>query len=291
MNEPAPTRAVLAAATEHLAAAGVPTPRVDAELLAAYVLDCARSALVLRKAFPAEALGRYWDLLERRAARVPLQHITGEAGFRYLTLEVRPGVFIPRPETETVAQMAIDAAAARPVPALVVDLCTGAGGIAISVATEVPGAKVWAVDLNPQAVALARANAARHGARLDVSVGDVRDPVLLAHLAGQVDVLVANPPYIPFDAEPIDVEVREHDPTIALYGGGEDGLEVPAAVVERARTLLRPGGVLVIEHGDEQGEAMREIVEERGGFTAVRTEIDLTGRERMVLAQRTEVAH
>ena len=293
-------RQVLSAAAAHLEHAGVQTARVDAELLAAHVCSLGRSELLLTREFPGALLGRYWELIERRAAREPLQHLTGETGFRYLTLEVRPGVFVLRPETEMVAEAAIlaaqettrtAAAGDAPGPVRIVDLCTGAGGIALACAQEVPGAQVWAVDLSPEAVALTRANAERNELTLTVIHGDVQDAGLLAELHGTVDVVVSNPPYIPFECEPLEAEVRDYDPPAALYGGGADGLEVPIAVINRAQELLRPGGVLIVEHGDEQGRAMREHVEHQGGFQEIHTQQDLTNRDRMVIAARDQVAH
>lgn len=291
-SSPTPTaREALRAAADLLDRAGVPSPRVDAELLACHVWGIDRSALFTMDRLPQGALAQFWELVERRADRVPLQHLTGETWFRHLTLEVRAGVFVPRPETEMVAEVAILDARDRPRPVRIVDLCTGAGGIAISCAQEVPGANVWAVDISPEAVALAEANADRNSCEVHTVRADVRSGPLLPELAGAVDVVVSNPPYIPFDAEPVDAEVRDYDPPAALYGGGEDGLEVPAAVVDRAHELLRPGGLLVVEHGDEQGAAMRALVTRRGGFTGVHTRGDLTGRDRMVVATRLEVAH
>lgn len=293
-------RQVLSAAAAHLGHAGVPAARVDAELLAAHVCGIGRSELLITREFPGALLGRYWELVERRAAREPLQHLTGETGFRYLTLEVRAGVFVPRPETEMVAEAAIlaaqgttraAAAGGAAGPVRIVDLCTGAGGIALACAQEVPGAQVWAVDLSPEAVALTRANAERNGLTVSVVEGDVQGAGLLAELHGTVDVVVSNPPYIPFECEPLEAEVRDYDPPAALYGGGVDGLAVPIAVIHRARALLRPGGTLIIEHGDGQGRAMREHVERQGGFQEIHTQQDLTNRDRMVVAARDQVAH
>src|SRR5699024_1984691 len=159
----------------HLEQAGVPTPRVDAEVLAAYAFDTTRSQLILLDAPPADRLEQYWELISRRAEREPLQHLTGETGFRHLTLAVRPGVFVPRPETEAVAAAAIDLARASGVPARIVDLCTGAGGIAMACAQEVPGAKVWAVDASLEAARLATDNAAASDLAVTVLVGDVRE--------------------------------------------------------------------------------------------------------------------
>lgn len=264
-----------------LAEAGVPSPEVDARLLAGHVLGV--SSLVMAPVTPPEGFAaQYAELVERRRRREPLQHLTGIATFRYLELEVRPGVFVPRPETEVVAQMAIDAAEPG---ALVVDLCCGAGGIALSIATEVRGARVVALDASPEAAELTRDNARRVGAAaVRVLLADVREPGLLGELDGRVDVVVSNPPYIPPGAVPVDPEVRDHDPDLALYGGGTDGLEVPRAVVLAARRLLRLGGTFVMEHAEVQAAAVREVVAAAGFEDAVSFQ-DLTGRDRGVRAR------
>ena len=273
------------AAGRVLAEAGVPSPEHDARALAAHVLGV--SQIHTLASVPASFTARYADLVERRRCREPLQHIVGTTAFRHLRLHVERGVFVPRPETELVAQVAIDEAhrlvGRREVP-VVVDLCCGAGGIAISVAAEVPGAKVSAVDLSPEAVALTVVNATACGVELRVEVADATADVL-PDLTGLVDVVVANPPYIPPDAVPLEPEVRDHDPDLALYGGGLDGLDVPRGVVASAARLLRDGGLLVLEHGENQGEALREIVSD-AGFADARTLPDLTGRQRMVVARR-----
>lgn len=278
-------------ATAVLAEAGVPSPRQDALALAAYALGLPRVEPVLPPPLPAGFAAEFADLVERRRTREPLQHIVGSTVFRYVTLRVEPGVFVPRPETETVAQLAIDeaaAVAARGRRPLVVDLCTGTGAIAIAVDTEVPASRVVAVDLSDEAVGLARANAgAVAGLDLRVVQGDVRDTALLAELDGTVDVLVSNPPYIPPDAVPLDPEVRDHDPDLALYGGGADGLDVPRAVVAAAARLLAPGGLLVMEHAEVQGDAARAAAVATGLLTDVRTKPDLTGRPRTLVARRT----
>jgi release factor glutamine methyltransferase len=285
-DERAALRAQLETAAARLAAAGVPSPRPDALALAAHALGVERLVLAVPPPVPDGFAARYRDLVARRAAREPLQHILGFTHFRRVRLRVEPGVFVPRPETELVAGAAI--AAARVVAGrapLVVDLCTGTGAIAAAVADELPGARVVAVDVEPAAAALARANlAGAPSAR--VRVGDVADPGLLAELDGTVDVVVSNPPYIPPDTEPVDPEVREHDPARALYGGGADGLGVPRLVSAAAARLLRPGGVLVMEHGDAQGAAARTLVAAAGAFAEIVTHPDLTGRDRFVTARR-----
>lgn len=283
-------RAYVDGATAVLAEAGVPSPRHDALVLAACVLGLPRVEPVMAPPLPASFAADYAGLVERRRAREPLQHIVGHTVFRYVTLRVEPGVFVPRPETETVAQLAVDeaaAVAARGGSPLVVDLCTGTGAIAVSVDTEVPASRVVAVDLSDEAVGLARHNAgAVAGPDLRVVQGDVRDPALLAELDGTVDVVVSNPPYIPPDAVPLDPEVRDHDPDLALYGGGVDGLDVPRAVIGAAARLLAPGGLLVMEHAEVQDAQARAAAVATGAFEEVRTVPDLTGRPRTLVARR-----
>jgi release factor glutamine methyltransferase len=283
-------RALVDAAARVLADAGVGSPRHDATALAAYALGLPRLDLVLAPPVPDGFTEEFAGLVDRRRRREPLQHIVGSTVFRYLTLRVEPGVFVPRPETETVAQVAVDEAARLATlgeSPLVVDLCCGAGGIALSVDTEVPGSRVVAVDASPEAVALTRHNSGAAGSlSLRVEQGDVRDPALLADLDGTVDVLVSNPPYIPPDAVPVDPEVRDHDPDLALYGGGVDGLEVPRAVLAAAARLLVPGGLLVMEHAEVQDAAARAAAEATGAFDAIESRPDLTGRPRMLVARR-----
>jgi release factor glutamine methyltransferase len=289
---------LLRSARERLATAGVPSPGPDAEHIVAHALDMTPgevAAAALRGArVDAPRARAVEELVEQRAARVPLQHLTGRAPFRTVELAVGPGVFVPRPETEVVAGLAIEEAAAL-APAgrepLVVDLCTGSGAIAIAVAVEVPAARVVAVELDRLAHAWARRNVdaltpqvrGRVDLRRGNAVGSDRD--VLADLAGAVDVLVTNPPYIPDGARPVDPEVADHDPRLALYGGGPDGLQVPRGVIAAAAGLLRDGGLLVMEHGDAQVRAARHLVD-GPGWHDVRTAEDLTGRPRAVLARR-----
>lgn len=277
-----------------LADAGIDSPRVDVELLAAHLLGIGRGDLVARAALGAPAPAGLTDLVRRRAERVPLQHLTGVAPFRGLELAVGPGVFVPRPETEQVAQQAIDAAGAvvdRDGSAVVVDLCTGSGAIALAVRTEVPAATVHAVELDAAAHDWALRNltgssgsSGAQGAQVHLVRGDAR--TALTELDGTVDVVVSNPPYVPPGATPRDPEVRDHDPAVALYGLGPDGLTVPRGVVVAAARLLRTGGVLVMEHAEVQAAAVRALVAATGAFTDVRTAVDLAGRDRMVVATR-----
>ncbi len=283
---------LVAAGTRLLTAGGVPSPAHDARALAAHALGVERLPVLLDVEVDTPTRNAFAELIDRRRRREPLQHLVGSTGFRYLTLAVEPGVFVPRPETEVVAQAAIDEANARlrdGTPPLVVDLCCGAGGIAVSVATEATGSLVVAVDLSPAAVRLTSRNARSAGVgAIRLEQGDVRDAELLADLDGTVDVVVSNPPYIPPDAVPIEPEVRDHDPDLALYGGGLDGLAVPRAVAATARRLLKPGGLFVMEHAEIQAEAVRAMAGE-AGFVDVHTIADLTGRPRAVVARLSRI--
>ncbi len=269
-----------------LDAAHVPSPEVDAELLLAHVLGITRGQ-VQAKAVTGAGVSpddrvAFVEAIERRAAREPLQHITGVAPFRSLELSVGPGVFVPRPETEFVAQLAIDAlmAVSSPRPTAV-DLGTGSGAIALALATEVPHAAVWAVENSPRAFIWARDNVRNVGAtNLELVFVDLADA--LPDLDGTFDLVVSNPPYIPDDAIPRDPEVRLHDPAAALYGG-PDGLDVVRVLSRRAMALLRPGGSLVIEHGELQGAEIRALLD-ADGWRAAATHRDLLGRDRATTA-------
>ncbi|NKX54553.1 peptide chain release factor N(5)-glutamine methyltransferase [Arthrobacter mobilis] len=274
----------LKAAEAVLARAGVPSPRVDAELLAAYLLGESvgrvRAMALAGSPVPA-ALEPFEQLVAERARRVPLQHITGRAQFRHLELKVGPGVFVPRPETETVVQHAIDHARGLSAPKMA-DLGTGSGAIAGALATEVPGSQVYAVELSELAHAWAERNLVPLG--VELILGDLR--TALAGQEGTFDVVVSNPPYIPAGAVPRDPEVAEHDPAMALYGGGADGMELPAAAAAAAARLLKPGGYFIMEHAEVQAGAVARMLEASGQWHRVATVLDLTGRERATSALR-----
>lgn len=285
----APTvRSLLERTATVLAAAGVPDPEVDAELLVGHVLGVSRGRVqaltVMGSSIEAQDAERVRELTERRAAREPLQHITGRAAFRSLELAVGPGVFVPRPETEQVAQFAIDALRAVPsAEPIAVDLGTGSGAIALSLATEVPHARVFAVENSPEAFVWTRRNVDETGAtNLRPVFIDLADA--LPELDGTVDVVISNPPYVPDAAIPRDPEVRLFDPAAALYGG-EDGLDVVRTISRVAQRLLRPGGTLVLEHGELQGADIRAILT-ADGWRAAATHRDLTTRDRATTALR-----
>ncbi|RJN31402.1 peptide chain release factor N(5)-glutamine methyltransferase [Nesterenkonia natronophila] len=290
-------------AVERLAAAEIPSPQTDAELLAAHAWGISRAELklqVISGAAEAEAADqiqdRFWELIEERAHRVPLQHLTGVAPFRWLELQVGPGVFVPRPETETVVELVLQklrALGACGVPnPRVVDLGTGSGAIAASIATEYPAAEVHAVEVSVEAAAWAELNFRQipnGSSPVVMHLCDLRDFSRQWHTdpanAGALfDVVVSNPPYIPPGMIPVEPEVREHDPEIALYGGGSDGLELPEAVIRAAKHLLVPGGWLILEHAEAHAEALAGLCRADPMLENVETHRDLTDRQRSTSA-------
>lgn len=271
-------------AARSLAEAGIGSARLDAELLAAHVAGVDRGRLALLDAPDTDFTDRYREIVGARARRVPLQHLTGVAPFGPLLLHVGPGVFIPRPETESMldwARNALDSHVGHDDP-LIVDLCTGTGALAIALAGHRPRATVIAVDDSADALRYAERNAAGTGVTL-VSA-DVTAPGLLPELDGRVDLVVANPPYIP-DGVELDPEVADHDPHHALFGG-PDGMRVLTAVVALAARWLRPSGLLVVEHDDTTSHQTVELVCGTTLFTDVEARRDLTGRPRFVTATR-----
>jgi release factor glutamine methyltransferase len=276
----------IALAAARLAEAGVESPRAEAELIAAHVHGVKRTEL--HRVADTDFDARFWESVGRRAAREPLQHITGCAYFRYLELEVGPGVFVPRPETEVMTGWAIDRLRAMDVAEpVVVDLGTGSGAIALAIAQEVPRARVHAVEADPLARPWTERNIERLAAaapytkgRVTLHGGDFADS--LHELDGQVDLVVSNPPYIPLGAG-VPPEVGEYDPPAALWGGA-DGLDAIRVVERVARRLLRPGGLVAVEHGAPQGAAVYWVFPEEAGWRDTRNHKDLTRRDRFVTA-------
>jgi len=278
-------------ASRRLGEAGIADSAVDTELLAAHVLGLSRGAVqaaVIRGAeLTADEAAALSSLVDRRVTREPLQHITGKAAFRHLELAVGPGVFVPRPETETVVQFAIDALMADASPSPIgVDLGTGSGAIAMAMATEVPHSRIFAAELSPQAHAWAMRNTAS-ASNLTLILSDMAHA--FEELAGQASVVISNPPYVPDAAIPRDPEVRLFDPALALYGG-TDGLDVVRVLSRRALHLLRSGGLLVIEHGELQGADIRALLK-ADGWVAAATHLDLTQRDRATTAIRPPAEH
>jgi release factor glutamine methyltransferase len=272
---------IVAAAADELAEAGVASPRVDAELIAAHVLEVSRGRLALTESLRPDQLRRFTALVGERARRIPLQHLLGTAAFRHLELAVGDGVFVPRPETELLAGWGIER---TPPGGVVVDLCSGTGAIALSVADESKAARVIAVERSPVALDYLRRNAIPFPS-VEVVEGDVTDPALLTAEHGAVDVLLCNPPYVP-DGTEVPPEVADHDPAEAVFGGA-DGLAVIRPVIALAAVLLKPGGVVGVEHDDVHGEAVPELLRADGRFAEVTAHQDLSGRPRFATARRT----
>lgn len=269
-------RVALSGAAARLAAAGVASPRVDAELLLAHVLGVPRGRLLLLDSVSPPALARFESLVDRRTAREPLQHIVGTAPFLDLSLAVGPGVFIPRPETEILAQWALSSLSLWD-RAVVVDLCSGSGALALAIAAARPDIAVYAVEVSPDAVEWLSRNASAY-ANVEVVVGDVRSLTL-----GVVaDLVVSNPPYVPTSVD-VPPEVRA-DPSLAVFAGAE-GLDLIPAVASSAASLLRPGGLVGIEHDSSHAAEVASILA-ANSFADVRGIDDLAGRPRFTTAVR-----
>jgi len=268
-----------------LATAAVSSPRVDAELLAAHVLGVARGRLAAAPDPTAAQLVTFRELVARRAARVPLQHLTGRAPFRHLELVVGPGVFVPRPETELLVSWGLAWLREGGSPT-VVDLCAGSGAIALSVEAEHSGAQVYAVELAPEALQWLRRNTSGTGVR--VVEGDALDGDTLSDLDGTVDLVLCNPPYVPedgADGAALPPEVTEHDPPVAVFGG-PDGLAVIRPLIGRVARLLRPGGAFGVEHDGGHADEVSALLSADGRFTDVQVHDDLAGRPRFATARR-----
>jgi release factor glutamine methyltransferase len=273
-------------AAKRFAEVGIDSAQVDAELLAGHVLGLSRggvqSAIISGQQLSETENETINNFYARRLKREPLQHITGIAYFRNLELQVGRGVFIPRPETEFVAQLAIDAlrSYANQSP-IGVDLGTGSGAIALAMATEVSNSKIFAVEKSIEAIEFTQRNFETYAQANGLLVqGDLKDA--FAELNDLVSVVASNPPYIPQDAVPKDIEVKLHDPDLALYGG-EDGMQVMHFVSATAMRLLHTGGTLVVEHADSQANQVCQLLL-ADGWRQVRSHKDLTGRDRAVTA-------
>lgn len=271
--------ALVNAAVATLSESGVDSPRADAEFMAAHVAGVSRTGLHTAADPAPEAVNAYRELVSRRAERQPLQHVLGTAPFRYGELAVGPGVFVPRPETELLVEWALPRLAVVDAP-LVVDLCAGSGAIGHAIVHERPDARVVAVELSPEALPWLERNLSGSGVR--VVAADATDPATLSELDGRVDAVLSNPPYVPA-AVPVSPEVAA-DPAMAVFSGA-DGLAVIRALIPRAAALLRPGGLVAVEHDDTHGSAVPELLR-ASGFTDVTGHRDLTGRPRFATATR-----
>jgi release factor glutamine methyltransferase len=280
VSGPVGRRPLRAAAVERLRSAAVASPERDADELLAHVLQVGLGQLPLVADLSVDQAAQFDALVVRRATREPLQHLIGTAAFRHVEVQVGPGVFVPRPETELLAGWAVEQAGFREDP-VVVDLGTGSGAIARAIADEVPGARIHAVELDESAYAWASRNLA--GTGVDLRQGDLADA--FEDLIGTVDVVVCNPPYIPLDAwESVAPEVRDHDPHLALFSGS-DGLDAMRVLEQRAARLLRIGGVVGAEHAEVQAEAAPGVFSSAGRWESVRDHLDLAGRARYLTAR------
>ena len=282
-----PLRLAILEAERILTAAGVASPRVDAELIAAHVLGVERGRLPMVPLVDPPVVDAIGQLVAQRAKRVPLQHLTGWAAMAAISVGVGPGVFVPRPETELLLAWGLQVIADTANP-VVVDLCTGTGVLALAMANERPDATVHAVELDPVALAWARQNAelaAQNGdTPIKLYAGDVTSPGILSDVDGSVDLVLCNPPYVP-EGTDVPPEVAEHDPTMAVFSGA-DGLDVIRPVVALAARLLKFGGGVAIEHDDTHRYAVTELLAARRVLTDVRDHEDLAGRPRFSTARR-----
>jgi release factor glutamine methyltransferase len=273
-------RRAIDSAAALLAEAGIDSARCDAEQLAAHVAGTERGRLTLIESIDDEFFVRFHDVVAARSRRVPLQHLTGTAAFGPVVLHVGPGVFIPRPETEAILEWAT--AQRLAVEPLIVDLCTGSGALAVALARHWPAARVIGIDDSDAAMDYARRNI--EGAAVELVRADVTTPGLLPELDRRVDLVVANPPYVP-DSVPLEPEVARHDPPHAVFGGS-DGMAVIAAVVGLAGRWLCPGGLFAVEHDDSTSSRTVELIDGTGLFEDIQARRDLTGRPRFVSARR-----
>lgn len=275
----------LAWAKGHLEAVGSTSPMPEARTLLAHSAGVELSQVALLTTLDTVQAARFQELVEARATGIPVQHLTGRAFFRTVELQVGPGVFIPRPETEVMTGWAIERLAGLEQP-VVVELCAGSGAISRALAEEVPGARIHAVELDPTAAEYARRNLL--GTGVDLRVGDMAEA--FPDLDGTVDLVITNPPYIPLEAwESVEAQVRDHDPQLALFSG-QDGLDAMRVVSRVAARLLRPGGWVCAEHAEVQAESAPQVFVDAGCFEQVRDLPDLTGRPRFVTGIRTGVA-
>lgn len=320
-----PVRQVIDSISDRLSAAGIEQADNDAVILIACSFGVSKSDVALASimggslgelnsaghcfvvALPTGSEGSLQDKraflqglqerVERRSAREPLQYIIGKAPFRYMTVAVGPGVFIPRPETETLVQIGLDWVNEQAIAApIILDLCAGSGVVGLAAVTELQArkAQVYAVEIDDQAIAWTRKNRDQvlwsqpeSKSRYHLVQADASSPRTLAQLDGQVDLVLTNPPYVPLSQIPQQPEVRDYDPAAALYGGSDDGLAIPEKIVRRAAAFLRPGGLLVMEHDSSQSHALVSFAAS-AGFSQAHTAPDLTGRDRFLVAVKAE---
>jgi release factor glutamine methyltransferase len=270
---------VIRRAAEYLERHGVESPVPTAERLLSHVLGTDRTGMFAREGLTSQEAKLFGRALCRRCAGEPLQHVTGEQGFRRLTVRVRPGVFVPRPETEVLVQAVLDRLTETKAPAIV-DVATGSGAVALAIKDERPDATVYATDLSPEAVALARENAGSLGLGVAVFEGDLLEP-LPSDLRGELDAVVCNPPYVALEArDSLPPDVRA-EPELAVFGG----LDIYERLFEQAFVSLRPGGVVAVEIEERAAGPVSKAAEQEG-FEELSVRRDLSGRDRVVSGRR-----
>jgi release factor glutamine methyltransferase len=278
-------RRAINSAAALLADAGIDSARCDAEELAAHLVGTERGRLPLIDPPGDEFFDRYHAAVAARSRRVPLQHLTGRASFGAMTLFAGPGVFIPRPETEAMLEWATaQCLPGPPAQPVIVDLCTGSGALAVALSHHWPAARVLGIDDSDSALDYARRNSA--GTPVELLCADVTDSALLTELDGRVDLLVANPPYVP-DGVQLEPEVSQYDPHRAVFGG-PDGMAVIAAVIGLAGRWLRRGGLFAVEHDETKSLPTSELISGTELFDDIVARVDLTGRPRFVTARRRD---
>ncbi len=273
-------------AAEYLSLHKVPDSYIDAQHLLAHVLVCERKTLFVNpeRVLAAGEMERFQDFIQRRARREPVQYITGEVEFRGLLFRVNRDVLIPRPETELLVEEAINIVKGRYVTTL--DLCTGSGCIAVSIAKELACSRVYAVDVSDKAIAIAKDNAKRHGIsdRITFLTGDLFEPIKPLCLEGKIDLIISNPPYVSRrEMEGLQPEIKEYEPLHALYGG-EDGLDFYRRIIHEAPNYLSPSGILIMEIGYGQADSVKGLLENEGVFSQVEVKKDLAGIDRIIKA-------
>lgn len=293
-------RELLQNAIACLCKAGVDSPQYDARVLLAHACGVSladlNKALILGdfKDFSPDYASKYSDFISRRASREPLQHIIGCATFRYIDLIVGKGVFVPRPETEVLVQDGIDWIRANNLKnPIVLDLCAGSGAIGLSIASEVANAQVWAVEKSPKAFEYLQKNYNKIAEKYDILnryhaiLGDATNVNLpeTAAIKGLVDVVITNPPYVPENQPVEQVEARDYDPKMALYGGSKDGLLIPQKIMKTSFEYLRNGGIMIMEHDITQGKALADYAK-NVGFSSAKVKNDLTNRARFVVCKK-----
>lgn len=283
-------------AEEYLKGLGVPDPLAEAEYLLAHILKCRRVDLFINRnrLLTGEEIKRFKKFIKKRSEREPSQYITGEVEFRGLIFKVAKDVLIPRPETEVLVEEAAKIIERQRVmgkrqKAIIIDLCTGSGCIAVSAAKEIPDIKVYATDISGKALLVAKENAKRHGAedRIIFLQGNFLEPLKDKGLEGEIDIILSNPPYVSKkDMEKLQPEIKNYEPLLALYGG-EDGLDSYRTIIPQALPYLKKGSYLILEIGYGQAEGVKDLFAQHPAYSKIEIIKDLSGIERVVKVKKS----